>query len=142
MGRRLRAHPAPRADGTVNAGRLPRQRSSSARRPTRLRSPNWRRRPTPSELKSFDVVTRTEREIRTDAINARQKRYVRVMVPCFALMLFGFFVPAPMAAAADRDRDRLRPAADRGHRRQRLSNREAQDAGGRWAFGSFDTIAS
>lgn len=62
----------------------------------RLRSPNWRRRPTPPELPSFDVVTRTERERRNDAINARQRRYLWVMVPCFALMLFGFFVPAPI----------------------------------------------
>lgn len=42
------------------------------------------------------MVTRTEREARNDAINARQRRYMRVMVPCFLLMLFGFFVPAPI----------------------------------------------
>lgn len=62
----------------------------------RWRSPHWQRRPTPSELKSFDVVTRTEREARLDEINARQRRYLRVMIPCIALMLFGFFVPAPV----------------------------------------------
>jgi hypothetical protein len=80
----------------VSDGRVPRPRPPEPRRTRRLRSPNWRRRPTPPELPSFDVVTRTEREARNDAINARQRRYLRVMIPCIALMLFGFFVPAPI----------------------------------------------
>jgi hypothetical protein len=80
----------------VSDGRVPRPRPSEPNRTPRLRSPNWRRRPTPPVLPSFDVVTRTEREARNDAINARQRRYLRVMIPCIALMLFGFFVPAPI----------------------------------------------
>jgi hypothetical protein len=95
VGGRLRPHPPPRARGAVSGTRLPRPRPPDDR-PRRLRSPNWRRRPTPPVLPRFDVVSRTEREARNDAIDARQRRYLRVMVPCVALMLFGFFVPAPV----------------------------------------------
>jgi hypothetical protein len=41
------------------------------------------------------VVTPTARQAHLERIAARQRRYFRVMIPCIALMLFGFFVPAP-----------------------------------------------
>lgn len=44
----------------------------------------------------FDIVTPTEREALERSIAARRRRYFRVMVPCIALVLFGFFVPAPV----------------------------------------------
>jgi hypothetical protein len=43
-----------------------------------------------------DIVTPTEREERERTISARRRRYFRIMVPCIALVLFGFFVPAPV----------------------------------------------
>jgi len=44
---------------------------------------------------AYDIVTPTERELRDRAIARRRRRYFRVMGPCIALVLFGFFVPAP-----------------------------------------------
>lgn len=44
----------------------------------------------------YDVHTPTEREALLESIAKRRRRYFRVMVPCIALMLFGFFVPAPV----------------------------------------------
>jgi hypothetical protein len=44
----------------------------------------------------YDIVTPTEREALERSISARRRRYFRIMVPCIALVLFGFFVPAPV----------------------------------------------
>jgi DUF3099 family protein len=44
---------------------------------------------------AYDIVTPTERELRDRAIARRRRRYFLVMGPCIALVLFGFFVPAP-----------------------------------------------
>jgi len=44
----------------------------------------------------FDIVTPTEREALERSIAARRRRYFAVMVPCIVLVLFGFFVPAPV----------------------------------------------
>jgi hypothetical protein len=41
-------------------------------------------------------VTPTEREAFEDKIAKRRRRYFLVMIPCIALVLFGFFVPAPV----------------------------------------------
>lgn len=46
---------------------------------------------------AYDIVTRTEAELRDDAVRARRRRYFAVMVPCLLLVGFGFFVPAPLA---------------------------------------------
>ena len=54
----------------------------------------WRRHRNPS----FDIVTPTDRERRNDEIDARRKRYFAIMIPCLALVGFGFFVPAPTPA--------------------------------------------
>jgi hypothetical protein len=43
----------------------------------------------------YDIVTPTERELRERAIARRRRRYFLVMGPCIALVVFGFFVPAP-----------------------------------------------
>jgi Na+/H+ antiporter NhaD/arsenite permease-like protein len=43
-----------------------------------------------------DIVTPTEREALERSIAARRRRYFIVMVPCIVLVLFGFFVPAPV----------------------------------------------
>ena len=43
----------------------------------------------------FDIVTPTERELSDRAIGERRRRYFLIMVPCIALVIFGFFVPAP-----------------------------------------------
>jgi hypothetical protein len=48
----------------------------------------------PAEV--HDIVTPTEREERERLIAARRRRYFMVMVPCISLVLFGFFVPAPV----------------------------------------------
>jgi len=45
---------------------------------------------------AFDIVTPTEREALERSIAARRRRYFLVMVPCIVLVLFGFFVPAPV----------------------------------------------
>lgn len=50
---------------------------------------------TQSDDDSFDIVTPTERERREVAIAQRRRRYFMVMIPCIALVIFGFFVPAP-----------------------------------------------
>ena len=51
----------------------------------------WRRKsPVP------DIVTPTDRERRNQSIKGRRRRYFMVMAPCLALVLFGFFVPAPV----------------------------------------------
>jgi hypothetical protein len=47
-------------------------------------------------VERFDIVTPTEREAREADIGSRRRRYFLVMVPCVALVLFGFFVPAPV----------------------------------------------
>jgi len=44
----------------------------------------------------FDIVTPTEREARDADIRQRRRQYFMVMGPCIALILFGFFVPAPV----------------------------------------------
>ncbi len=51
----------------------------------------WRRR-----RERFDVVTPTPREAREAEIGRRRRGYFLVMVPCLLLVLFGFFVPAPV----------------------------------------------
>lgn len=44
----------------------------------------------------YDILTPTDREARFRDIEARQRRYLRVMIPCIVLVLFGFFCfPAP-----------------------------------------------
>ena len=45
---------------------------------------------------AFDIVTPTDREALERSIARRRRGYFRVMVPCIALVLFGFFVPAPV----------------------------------------------
>jgi Protein of unknown function (DUF3099) len=45
---------------------------------------------------AFDIVTPTQREARADDIGRRRRRYFRIMVPCLVLVVFGFFVPAPV----------------------------------------------
>jgi Na+/H+ antiporter NhaD/arsenite permease-like protein len=52
------------------------------------------RSPDPQQV--HDIVTPTEREQRERGIVARRRRYFTVMVPCIVLVLFGFFVPAPI----------------------------------------------
>jgi hypothetical protein len=52
----------------------------------------WWRRP---RNDAYDIVTRTEREWRNDDIARRRTRYLAIMIPCLALVCFGFFVPAP-----------------------------------------------
>jgi hypothetical protein len=54
----------------------------------------WRRRR--DEAAPYDIVTPTEGEQLEDSIAARRRRYLWVMAPCIALVLFGFFVPAPV----------------------------------------------
>lgn len=45
----------------------------------------------------YDVLTPTAREARERDIQMRQRRYLKVMIPCILLVLFGFFcVPAPV----------------------------------------------
>lgn len=41
----------------------------------------------------FDIVTPTENERRDADIARRRRLYFRIMIPCLALVLFGFFVP-------------------------------------------------
>jgi hypothetical protein len=43
----------------------------------------------------YDIVTPTERERRDADLARRRRRYFAIMVPCLALVCFGFFVPAP-----------------------------------------------
>jgi hypothetical protein len=50
----------------------------------------------PEDEEPFDIVTPTEREAREQSIAARRRRYFLVMVPCLVLVVFGFFVPAPV----------------------------------------------
>jgi Protein of unknown function (DUF3099) len=47
---------------------------------------------------SYDIVTPTDRERLNDEIDTRRKRYFAIMIPCLALVGFGFFVPAPTPA--------------------------------------------
>jgi hypothetical protein len=49
------------------------------------------------EEQPYDVVTPTERERREREITVRRRRYLAIMLPCLALVAFGFFVPAPKA---------------------------------------------
>jgi Na+/H+ antiporter NhaD/arsenite permease-like protein len=44
----------------------------------------------------FDVRTPTPREAREAEIAKRRRGYFMLMLPCIALVLFGFFVPAPV----------------------------------------------
>ena len=46
---------------------------------------------------AYDIVTPTDNERRDDLLRVRRRRYFSVMVPCLTLVLFGFFVPAPLA---------------------------------------------
>ena len=43
-----------------------------------------------------DIVTRTPAEARRAELSGRRRRYFGLMVPCLLLVLFGFFVPAPV----------------------------------------------
>ena len=43
----------------------------------------------------YDIVTPTEHEALDADIARQRRRYFLVWVPCIALVLFGFFVPAP-----------------------------------------------
>jgi hypothetical protein len=45
----------------------------------------------------YDIVTPTDREARDEDIARRRRRYFLIWVPCIALVVFGFFVPAPTA---------------------------------------------
>ncbi|HEV7825227.1 MAG TPA: DUF3099 domain-containing protein [Mycobacteriales bacterium] len=51
----------------------------------------WRR----ARHDAYDIVTPTERERRNAEIDKRRRRYFAIMLPCLALVSFGFFVPAP-----------------------------------------------
>src|SRR5690349_6995203 len=69
----------------------------------RLDAMRWRRRtradprpPADDDPPVFDIVTPGERELRDRAIARRRRRYFLVMGPCIVLVLFGFFVPAPI----------------------------------------------
>jgi hypothetical protein len=44
---------------------------------------------------SYNIVTRTARERRDDEVATRRRRYFAIMIPCLALVAFGFLVPAP-----------------------------------------------
>ncbi|MHB1613366.1 MAG: hypothetical protein ACYCXA_02745 [Actinomycetes bacterium] len=44
----------------------------------------------------YDIVTPTDREARDREVAGQRRRYFRVMIPCIVLVLFGFFVPAPL----------------------------------------------
>lgn len=52
----------------------------------------WRR----NRIQRFDIVTPTEREALEAEIAKRKRRYLSIMLPCIALAMFGFFVPAPV----------------------------------------------
>jgi len=54
-----------------------------------------RRRRAAGDGEAYDIVTPTEREQVERSIARRRRRYFLVMGPCVALVLFGFFVPAP-----------------------------------------------
>lgn len=43
-----------------------------------------------------DIVTRTPHEQQIDEIAVRRRRYLAIMLPCLALVVFGFWVPAPV----------------------------------------------
>ena len=43
-----------------------------------------------------DIVTPTPHEQKLDEIAARRRRYFAIMLPCLALVIFGFWVPAPL----------------------------------------------
>ena len=43
-----------------------------------------------------DIVTPTPHEEKIDAIARRRRRYLAIMLPCLALVIFGFWVPAPV----------------------------------------------
>jgi Protein of unknown function (DUF3099) len=45
---------------------------------------------------AYDIVTPTEHEALEAEIRVRRRRYFAVMAPCVLLVLFGFFVPAPV----------------------------------------------
>ncbi len=47
---------------------------------------------------TYDIVTPTDRERLEHEISVRRKRYFAIMIPCLALVAFGFFVPAPPPA--------------------------------------------
>jgi hypothetical protein len=44
----------------------------------------------------YDIVTPTPHEQMVDEIAARRRRYFAIMLPCLALVIFGFWVPAPV----------------------------------------------
>lgn len=44
-----------------------------------------------------DVVTPTPQQELEAAVDRRRRRYVLIIGPCLALVVFGFFVPAPLA---------------------------------------------
>ena len=45
---------------------------------------------------TYDIVTPTEQEARDADIARQRRRYFLLWVPCIVLVLFGFFVPAPV----------------------------------------------
>ena len=51
----------------------------------------WRRK----KQRAYDIVTPTEQKRRNTEIDKRRRRYFAIMLPCLALVSFGFFVPAP-----------------------------------------------
>lgn len=51
----------------------------------------WRR-----SLRRKDVLKATPVESRREMLAGRRRRYFGLMVPCVLLVLFGFFVPAPV----------------------------------------------
>lgn len=77
----------------VTAPRLPTaavRRTVDAVKDARVPRPRRRH-----EAPRYDIVSPTADQARQESIARRQRRYLRVMVPCIALVLFGFFVPAP-----------------------------------------------
>jgi Na+/H+ antiporter NhaD/arsenite permease-like protein len=45
---------------------------------------------------AYDIVSPTEHEALLDRIRIRRRNYFLLMGPCIVLVLFGFFVPAPL----------------------------------------------
>jgi hypothetical protein len=43
-----------------------------------------------------DIVTPTPHEEKIAEIARRRRRYLAIMLPCLALVVFGFWVPAPV----------------------------------------------
>ena len=50
----------------------------------------------PADPAAYDIVTPSEAEQVERSLAGRKRRYFLVMAPCIVLVLFGFFVPAPV----------------------------------------------